>query len=102
MMEEGLQVIKARWRDEQATFHGQYYQVDQERSEARRAPLPLFMISGDGEQLMLRAVARYADWWNCYSRTPTSHAINSTSSRHTVQRKDVMLPAVARRGPAPC
>ena len=28
------------------------------------------MIGGDGEQLTLRAVARHADWWNCYSRTP--------------------------------
>jgi alkanesulfonate monooxygenase SsuD/methylene tetrahydromethanopterin reductase-like flavin-dependent oxidoreductase (luciferase family) len=32
--------------------------------------MPLIMIGGDGEQLTLRAVARHADWWNCFSRTP--------------------------------
>jgi alkanesulfonate monooxygenase SsuD/methylene tetrahydromethanopterin reductase-like flavin-dependent oxidoreductase (luciferase family) len=25
---------------------------------------------GDGEQRTLRAVARHADWWNCYSQPP--------------------------------
>jgi alkanesulfonate monooxygenase SsuD/methylene tetrahydromethanopterin reductase-like flavin-dependent oxidoreductase (luciferase family) len=70
MMEEGLQVIKALWRDEQATFHGQYYHIEQARCEPRPNPAPILMIGGDGEQLTLRAVARHADWWNCYSQTP--------------------------------
>ncbi len=70
MMEEGIQVIKAMWRDEQATFHGRYYHIDQARCEPRPDPAPTLMIGGDGEQLTLRAVARHADWWNCYSRSP--------------------------------
>jgi alkanesulfonate monooxygenase SsuD/methylene tetrahydromethanopterin reductase-like flavin-dependent oxidoreductase (luciferase family) len=70
MMEEGLHIIKTMWRDEQATFHGRYYHIDQARCEPRPNPVPPIMIGGGGEQLTLRAVARHADWWNCYSQTP--------------------------------
>ncbi len=91
MMEEGLQVIKALWRDEQATFHGQYYQVDQARCEPRPAPLPPIMIGGDGEQLMLRAVARHPDWWNCYSRTPdvARHKLDVLAAHCATEGRDV-------------
>jgi alkanesulfonate monooxygenase SsuD/methylene tetrahydromethanopterin reductase-like flavin-dependent oxidoreductase (luciferase family) len=72
MMEEGLHIIKALWREEQATFHGHYYHIENARCEPRPNPVPLIMIGGDGEQLTLRVVARHADWWNCYSLSPAT------------------------------
>jgi alkanesulfonate monooxygenase SsuD/methylene tetrahydromethanopterin reductase-like flavin-dependent oxidoreductase (luciferase family) len=69
MMEEGLEVIRAMWRDAPATFHGRFYHVENARCEPRPETMPPVMVGGDGEQLTLRAVARHADWWNIFSRT---------------------------------
>ncbi len=69
-MEEGIQLIKTMWRDAEATFAGHFYQIENAVCEPRPVTPPPIMVGGDGEKLMLRAVARHADWWNCYARTP--------------------------------
>jgi alkanesulfonate monooxygenase SsuD/methylene tetrahydromethanopterin reductase-like flavin-dependent oxidoreductase (luciferase family) len=86
-MEEGIQVIKTMWRDPEATFHGTYYQVENARCEPRPDPSPPIMIGGDGEKLTLRAVARHADWWNCYSRTPEGAARKIAVLREHCERE---------------
>jgi alkanesulfonate monooxygenase SsuD/methylene tetrahydromethanopterin reductase-like flavin-dependent oxidoreductase (luciferase family) len=63
-LEEALQIIRSMWTQPRTTFEGQYYQVHDMPCEPKPNPLPPILIGGGGEQLMLRLVARYADWWN--------------------------------------
>jgi alkanesulfonate monooxygenase SsuD/methylene tetrahydromethanopterin reductase-like flavin-dependent oxidoreductase (luciferase family) len=63
-MEEAIQIIRALWNNAPATFNGTYYQIEDAFCTPHpQPPIPL-MIGGSGEQLVLRSVARHADWWN--------------------------------------
>ena len=65
-LEEALQIIKALWIEEQATFAGRYYRVIDARCEPKPDPIPPVMI-GAFKPKMLRLTAQYADWWNVSS-----------------------------------
>lgn len=63
-LEEAIQIIRAMWTNSPATFKGRHYQIENAYCEPRpHSALPL-MVGGSGEQLVLRVIARYADWWN--------------------------------------
>ena len=62
-LEETLQIVKALWRDKQATVEGKHYQVRNAYAEPKPNPVPTIMIGGSKPR-MLRLVARHADWWN--------------------------------------
>jgi alkanesulfonate monooxygenase SsuD/methylene tetrahydromethanopterin reductase-like flavin-dependent oxidoreductase (luciferase family) len=74
MLEECVQILRAMWSESPATFHGQYYQVEEAYCEPRPEPPPPLFIGGGGEQLTLRVVARHADWWNPQSGSPDAYA----------------------------
>jgi alkanesulfonate monooxygenase SsuD/methylene tetrahydromethanopterin reductase-like flavin-dependent oxidoreductase (luciferase family) len=61
-LDEALRIVKALWTEEQATFRGRYYRVDQARCEPKPSPLPPLMVGG-AKPRMLRLIARHADWW---------------------------------------
>lgn len=65
-LEESLQIIKAMWTEEQATFTGRHYRVAGAYCEPKPDPFPLVMV-GAFKPKMLRLTARYADWWNVSS-----------------------------------
>ena len=66
MLRESLQVIKAMWTKEEATFEGRYYRVRGAINEPKPAqkPHPPIWIGGGGEKVTLKLVAQYGDGCN--------------------------------------
>lgn len=66
-LEEGLQILKAMFTENRATFKGRYYTVTDAPNNPKpvQKPHPPITIGGAGEKVMLRLVAKYADRWNC-------------------------------------
>ena len=65
-LEETLQIIKALWTEQKATFAGTYYRVTDAYCEPKPDPLPPIIVGAFGPK-MLRLTARYADGWNVSS-----------------------------------
>ena len=65
-LDETLQIIKALWTQERATFEGAHHRIKDARCEPKPDPLPPIMIGAFRPQ-MLRLTARHADWWNVSS-----------------------------------
>ncbi|HLG11905.1 MAG TPA: LLM class flavin-dependent oxidoreductase, partial [Dehalococcoidia bacterium] len=64
-LEESVQVIKALFENDSASYKGQIYSLNNAPMNPKPAatPTPL-LIGGGGEQRTLRMVARYATEWN--------------------------------------
>jgi alkanesulfonate monooxygenase SsuD/methylene tetrahydromethanopterin reductase-like flavin-dependent oxidoreductase (luciferase family) len=58
---EAIQLIKALWRGEPATFRGEHYQVDGAVCLKPEPPIPILV--GTNGAKALKVVARHADWW---------------------------------------
>jgi alkanesulfonate monooxygenase SsuD/methylene tetrahydromethanopterin reductase-like flavin-dependent oxidoreductase (luciferase family) len=65
-LDETLQIIRALWTQEKATFVGKHYRVIDAQLEPKPDPLPIIMV-GAFKPKMLRLTARHADWWNVSS-----------------------------------
>src|SRR5919198_2751342 len=67
---EAVQLLRQLWSESPSSFEGSYYRLEGAYAEPRPSEPPIVMIGGSGEQLTLRVVARYADWWNAGGGTP--------------------------------
>ena len=63
-LDEAVQIVRQMWTGTPATWEGKHYRIAGAYCEPRPEPAPPVMIGGGGEQLTLRVVAKYADWWN--------------------------------------
>lgn len=73
-LEDAVQVIRALWTQQPATFMGQHYHVQNAYCTPQPSPAVPILIGGGGEQRTLALVARYADWWNFNSCTVEQYA----------------------------
>jgi alkanesulfonate monooxygenase SsuD/methylene tetrahydromethanopterin reductase-like flavin-dependent oxidoreductase (luciferase family) len=73
-LEEAVQIVKKLWTESPASFDGKYYRIKNACCEPRPDPVPPLLIGGGGEQLTLRVVAKYADWWNIPGGTYENYA----------------------------
>jgi F420-dependent oxidoreductase-like protein len=67
-MEEAIQLIIKMWSEPRGTFHGKYFHIQDAILEPKpvQKPHPPIMIGGSGEQLTLRAVARWGNACNLF------------------------------------
>src|SRR5262245_13879179 len=66
MLRESLQIIKAMWTEDAATFEGERYRVRGAINEPKpvQKPHPPIWIGGAGEKVTLKLVAQYGDACN--------------------------------------
>ena len=83
MLEESVQILKAMWIEEEASYNGNHYKIDKAICNPKPIQKPSIPISigGSGEKYLLNVVAKHADIWNC----PASSALEFDTKYSTLK-----------------
>jgi alkanesulfonate monooxygenase SsuD/methylene tetrahydromethanopterin reductase-like flavin-dependent oxidoreductase (luciferase family) len=73
-LEEAIQLVQKLFTQTPASYEGKYYRLKDAFLMPKPDPIPPLLIGGGGEQLTLRVVAKYADWWNLPGGTLENYA----------------------------
>ncbi|MFQ5874569.1 MAG: TIGR03560 family F420-dependent LLM class oxidoreductase [Dehalococcoidia bacterium] len=78
MLEEGVQIIRSMFTDEETTFIGEHYRVEKAYCFPRPVQKPpRIWLGGIGEKRTLRIAARYAGGWNAPYISPQVYKAKS-------------------------
>jgi F420-dependent oxidoreductase-like protein len=92
-MKEAVEVIKALWSEEKASYTGKYYRVKDAVCEPKplQKPHPPITIGGSGEKLLLKVTAQHADrydWGYVPSITLYKHKLEVLESHCSAVGRD--------------
>ena len=59
---EAIELIRTLWTESPASYHGEWYHLEQAQCERPDPPIPILV--GTNGPKALKVVARLADWWN--------------------------------------
>ena len=78
-LKEALLILRSLWTEEQTTFEGRYYHLQNAVSNPKpvQKPFPPIWVGGGGERKTLRVVAELADVWNLVGGAPDDAARKS-------------------------
>ena len=98
MLEEGVQIMKAMWTEDEVHYEGKYYTLKGGISQPKplQKPHVPVWVAGGGEQLTLRTAARHAQYTNFGSESPEEFAHKSKILREHCEREGTDFGAITR------